>query len=1046
MLMRKIFSVVVLTLLIIGSFSVMFDSLSIASDDQSNRSQPSSRKETKYITKFTGGIENKEMEFGAGGGVNTELNVTLPRRSTVLSAGMDVEGLAVLEEYDIDFTNLTDKSAWEGDISKIPPSESPYKYEDTQFDNTEYSKIKKENDNNKAEYHFNEGGTGNISTSGRPYHMFKFKITTSTPSKMKYYWVGEGFGTSGGITRPTNEITTYIFSTQNKSWDKLDYQTKQSNTEVTFTVDKMVNQASNYLDANNTVYFMAVGPSCISGLSKGWVATDYIKLTVYAGNIKYPENVKLDVGADGSYEWTNTAPLTTKVVIGDGQSFKSTLQYHIDNAGTVEGDFTVVLKFSTGTQGRLGIDNLNITIEALEHNDPPSEVTGSLGHFYMTEDDLESGDNLIDLSICFTDDHESPLILKYAIEEEEDETKLDAVIDTDGYHVDFIPAEDFYGTLKFRVNATDMGADELPDTFDDGVCISDVFSVTVAPINDAPVFEVEDEQLTVNESDTLNFDVLVSDVDDTSFDWETNLTDKVTITPYETKGPKVKIEVTPADKDVGKTVYFSLKVTDNGGGQGDTFKARVYNNMTVDVINLNDPPEIEKLTLLRDFHSEVAIAGAVVRFEDDYAAAEDDTYEISVDATDPDIGIEPNEKLTYTITTEKAPEGQLDIDPDTGIITMLPTNADVGTVKFTVIVTDWQGENVEQDVEVDVINRNDPPMNVRIVKPDEREFTTDDKIDFKGECDDVDLDIPYSEEALTFIWFTNRTAVSLGTGDEIFDRQLSAGWHEITLRVVDSKDEYVSTSIDLLVTDANAGPGPGIDTDHDGMPDVWENLYGLNPSDPSDADTDLDNDDFTNLDEYKADTIPNDSSSFPTTDEPIPTSQPDDKAGNVIYMGALAIIIIVVVIILVLFGVIIPKRKKKVEDDAEDLTQQPAMPGMMGMPGAMPQYPMYYQTPQAMPYVAPQQLGVPQYGAAPYPQQPVQPFGQPQGGLPAPTPSQFQSPLPPVETQKPGLAETAQDTGQSYDRGAISVEATKPTAEELNNVKAEDLPSTKPIR
>lgn len=41
-----------------------------------------------------------------------------------------------------------------------------------------------------------------------------------------------------------------------------------------------------------------------------------------------------------------------------------------------------------------------------------------------------------------------------------------------------------------------------------------------------------------------------------------------------------------------------------------------------------------------------------------------------------------------------------------------------------------------------------------------------------------------------------------------------------------------------------------MDTDHDGMPDDWERSNGLNPSDPEDRNGDLDNDGYTNLEEY----------------------------------------------------------------------------------------------------------------------------------------------------------------------------------------------------
>ena len=43
-----------------------------------------------------------------------------------------------------------------------------------------------------------------------------------------------------------------------------------------------------------------------------------------------------------------------------------------------------------------------------------------------------------------------------------------------------------------------------------------------------------------------------------------------------------------------------------------------------------------------------------------------------------------------------------------------------------------------------------------------------------------------------------------------------------------------------------------LDADKDGLPDSWEQRYGLNPNDPSDAEKDKDGDGFTNLEEYLA--------------------------------------------------------------------------------------------------------------------------------------------------------------------------------------------------
>ena len=54
-----------------------------------------------------------------------------------------------------------------------------------------------------------------------------------------------------------------------------------------------------------------------------------------------------------------------------------------------------------------------------------------------------------------------------------------------------------------------------------------------------------------------------------------------------------------------------------------------------------------------------------------------------------------------------------------------------------------------------------------------------------------------------------------------------------------------------------------VDTDGDGLPDLWEVKHKLNPKDPADAALDADADGFTNAEEYEAKTDPTDPKSHP---------------------------------------------------------------------------------------------------------------------------------------------------------------------------------------
>jgi hypothetical protein len=77
----------------------------------------------------------------------------------------------------------------------------------------------------------------------------------------------------------------------------------------------------------------------------------------------------------------------------------------------------------------------------------------------------------------------------------------------------------------------------------------------------------------------------------------------------------------------------------------------------------------------------------------------------------------------------------------------------------------------------------------------------------------------------------------------------------------------------------NLDPGtPCTDSDHDGMPNDWENLYSFNPNSSSDGNQDYDGDGYTNIEEYLNGTNPR--SGEPPPSITITSTPTGDKPGD----------------------------------------------------------------------------------------------------------------------------------------------------------------------
>lgn len=327
------------------------------------------------------------------------------------------------------------------------------------------------------------------------------------------------------------------------------------------------------------------------------------------------------------------------------------------------GEVTFTYKVSDTFGDSLGV--AVVTLNIMEVNDSPVMIADQA--FSMDED------GVIEIQLAGGTDAENDQITYTLINEPTNSFLEDCLGGTSDLVCNFRPSSDFNGEVTFTYKASDGISDSV---------ISSVVSVTVLPVNDAPL--VGDDQLFItNQGVSLSFGILPS----TDIDGD-NLTYKIvqTVSSGDLSGclnndGDLSCEYTPADNFVGEVL----------------FRYRAYDSVTqsegiatgvIRVVSTNSTPVLTNSTL-------------------DFSINEDESLEFTLPAAIDDDNDDINYRLISPISAGTL-EGCLTQSASL-VCKFIPSLNFNGIVTFSYVANDGKVDSNKVEVNINVLPVNDAP-------------------------------------------------------------------------------------------------------------------------------------------------------------------------------------------------------------------------------------------------------------------------------------------------------------------------------------------------
>jgi hypothetical protein len=274
--------------------------------------------------------------------------------------------------------------------------------------------------------------------------------------------------------------------------------------------------------------------------------------------------------------------------------------------------------------------------------------------------------------------------------------------------------------------------------------------------------------------------------------WAIKITDLEHVT-LKNKAGELTFE--PDNWDVGE--HWIVMDIKDGRGSSDSV------NLSFNVINTNDKPQVDTYNLPE--------------------ATQDVEYHYQLEVFDPDLyhGALANDSINWSMETNAT---FLNLDPLTGNLTGLPTNADVGHWWILFSVSDGNGGYDERNLHLEVKNVNDKPHIICLKRGDQLFDIVDKKVEFLGENGafegrefnfeiwiyDPDREInvydPHYFEVNTSV---NRIDTSIVTGTTSYHPiQEDVGFMYLNITMRDSGDVEIDDYVNVVIQVSNTNDRP----------------------------------------------------------------------------------------------------------------------------------------------------------------------------------------------------------------------------------------------